>query len=185
MNMDLYQHSDYYIDLLNDTVKKINTLEIDKLIQKIQNSQSIFLLGKGRTGLVIAMFAMRLTHLGFQVHLIGQPTTPRMNSGDLFILASGSGETEGVILSAKQAKKINGDLFGLTMSPNSTLCSLCQNNLYIPCDFFKKNTPKNKVQTGTIFEQTLFLTLDCIVAILAERTNQDFSKMSERHANIE
>ena len=51
------------------------------------------------------MAAMRLMHLGLTVHIAGDTTTPAITSGDLLLVASGSGTTSGVVKSAETARK--------------------------------------------------------------------------------
>jgi 6-phospho-3-hexuloisomerase len=49
-------------------------------------------------------FAMRLMHIGFQVHVAGDVTTPAIRGGNLLIIGSGSGETSGLVSMAAKAR---------------------------------------------------------------------------------
>lgn len=64
------------------------------MIEEIRNSDRIFVVGTGRSELVGKAFAMRLMHLGFNVHVVGEVTTPAIRDKDCLIAISGSGETK-------------------------------------------------------------------------------------------
>jgi 6-phospho-3-hexuloisomerase len=49
--------------------------------------------GQGRSGLVAQMAAMRLMHVGFDAHVVGEATAPAIGSRDGLLVVSGSGET--------------------------------------------------------------------------------------------
>ena len=187
MEKDGFQNwSDYYIERQNQTLARINNDHLERLSNAIRVSRHIFLLGKGRTGLVVEMFAMRLVHLGYQAYIIGQSTTPKLTSEDLLILASCSGETEGILLAARQAHTAGGTVFAVTRGSGSQLADIADHVLIIP-ELPETNTTKkpSKIMQGTLFEQALLLTLDCFIAQLAEETGQNFDKMGDRHVKIE
>ena len=48
----------------------------EQLIKEILKAKRICLYGVGREGLMIKAFAMRLFHLGLDVHMVGDMTTP-------------------------------------------------------------------------------------------------------------
>jgi 6-phospho-3-hexuloisomerase len=184
--MSFQKLADLFIESQRQTIDGIAMEQLNNLSTLIQSCGRIFLLGKGRTGLIMDTFAMRLVHLGFQAYVIGQPTTPKYGADDLLILASGSGTTEGSILTARQARKSGGYLFLITRDSASPLGIMIPNKLVIPATLMdQKDYPESKVLSGTLFEQALLLTLDCFCGLLAEQTGQDFEKMSSRHVVIE
>ena len=65
----------------------------------------IFVMGVGREGIAARAFAMRLMHLGKEVHWIWDDTTPGMHEGDLFIAVNGSGEIGHIAYTVKEAAK--------------------------------------------------------------------------------
>ena len=179
--MDFKVWSDFYLDHQRQNLAGINQAELKSLADAIQTSERVFLLGKGRTGLVVEMFAMRLVHLGFAAYIIGQSITPKFMPKDLLILASCSGSTEGILLAARQALKAEGNVFAITSAPASPICSLAAGRLILS----NSEDQDSKIEKGTLFEQSLLLTLDCFIATLAEKTGQDFAEMSSRHVKIE
>lgn len=168
------------------TLEAITPAKVNPLADWIFDSKRVFLLGKGRTGLVVAMFAMRLTQLGISTSIIGQPTTPAIQPDDLLILASGSGETKGVLSAAKQAADIGTRTFCLTMKSNSTLSKFSKKCLIIPVlEESISEEFQSKVMLGTLFEQSLLIACDQIVVELMNKSGENFHTLSKRHANIE
>ncbi|MHC4455420.1 MAG: SIS domain-containing protein, partial [Planctomycetota bacterium] len=78
------------IDYVLDGIKED---EFKKFIAAINTSKNIFVTGQGRSGLVARTFAMRLTHIGFSCHVVGDTTTPNIDKGDMLIACSSSGTT--------------------------------------------------------------------------------------------
>jgi len=164
---------------IEKTIKSTDPLEISGFAKRIQSADRIFLMGIGRTGLVVEMFAMRLAQLGLPVFLISQPTTPALEESDLLILVSGSGETEIILSAASKANKIGAEIFVVTQNEGSKLGQLVQDPLIIPSP-----TENTKVLNGTVFEMALLISLDAVIAELLNLTGQRFEDMSKRHANI-
>ena len=125
------------------------------------------------------MFAMRLAQLGLPVFVASHPTTPALEKTDLLILVSGSGETEPILSAASKASEIGAEIFVVTQNEGSSLGKLVQDPLIIPSP--SENT---KVLNGTLFEMSLLICLDAVVAELLILTGQRFEDMSTRHANI-
>ena len=165
---------------IEKTIKSTDPSGISGIAKRIQIANRIFLMGSGRTGLVVEMFAMRLAQLGLPVFIVSHPTTPALEKTDLLILVSGSGETEPILSAASQANKIGAEIFVVTQNEGSSLGKLVQDPLIIPSP--SENT---KVLNGTLFEMALLISLDAVIAELLNLTGQRFEDMSKRHANIE
>jgi 6-phospho-3-hexuloisomerase len=65
---------------------------LDGLIDAIVAAKRIVVFGLGREGLQMRGFAMRLFHLGRDVAVWGDMTTPALGEGDLFIASAGPGD---------------------------------------------------------------------------------------------
>ncbi len=164
---------------IKQIIKSTDPLEISGFAKRIQSADRIFLMGSGRTGLVVEMFAMRLTQLGLPVFVVSQPTTPALEKTDLLILVSGSGETGEILNAAKKAIEIGADTYGVTQNKDSSLGNLIKEKLIIP-------SPPEEVKAlnGTLFEMSLLITCDAVVAEVLEITDQSFEEMTKRHANL-
>ena len=65
---------------------------LDGLIEAIVAAKRIVVFGLGREGLQMRGFAMRLFHMGRDVAVWGDMTTPALGAGDLFIASAGPGD---------------------------------------------------------------------------------------------
>ena len=65
---------------------------LDGLIEEIVKARRIVVFGLGREGLQMRGFAMRLFHMGRDVAVWGDMTTPALGPGDLFIASAGPGD---------------------------------------------------------------------------------------------
>ncbi|HKP05968.1 MAG TPA: 6-phospho-3-hexuloisomerase, partial [Microbacterium sp.] len=65
--------------------------QLDALAGLILSADRVFVGAAGRSGIALRMTAMRLMHLGLDVHLLGDVTTPAIGAGDVLLTASGSG----------------------------------------------------------------------------------------------
>ncbi len=91
------------------------------LVDSILGAKKIFLMGAGRSGLAARAFAMRLMHMGFQVHVVGETTAPAVQPEDLVIAVSGSGETTSIANLGSISKKLGSKLATITSNKDSTL----------------------------------------------------------------
>lgn len=164
--------------------ESISVHDLDGLAEKILHAKRIFLLGKGRTGLVVKMLASRLTQLGFSTFVIGDPTTPAVEQGDVLLLASGSGETGAILSAAKKAREVNADVIAITHHPQSSLASDVEDCVFIPLAYAQSEPSAPKVLAGTLFEQVLLIVFDNLVARILDKTGKDFRWLSGHHANI-
>lgn len=144
----------------------------------IKSYQRIFVHGAGRSGLMMRAFAMRLAQAGYTVFAVGDVTTPAIEKTDLLILASASGETDGVVRCARVAKSIDATVFALTAKEASTLASLSDEIVCLPAA--TKNDAGSGIM-GTLFEQAILLFGDAVIAALGA----DATAMRARHANLE
>ena len=61
---------------LTEVNNQLNTSDIYKLIDLIDISNHIYLTGAGRSGLMIRSFANRLLHLGYNISVVGEISSP-------------------------------------------------------------------------------------------------------------
>ena len=86
--------------------------QVGVLADEILKANKIVACGAGRVGMAARGFGMRLGHLGLPAYSVGDSTAPRLKEGDLFIVGSGSGETQ-TIYDLAQIAKENGAKFAL------------------------------------------------------------------------
>lgn len=160
----------------------------DVLPQEILNAKRIFIAGKGRSGLQMRAFAMRLMHLGFTVHVVDDVTTPAIQAGDLLLIGSGSGRTPSLIQYARRAKELQARLALLTIDPHAPLAEAadCIVAIQAPTPKLEQAAEFHSIQPmGSLFEQTLGLVLDIVVVQLMSDLAISAEQMFARHANLE
>ncbi|MFK9093849.1 MurR/RpiR family transcriptional regulator [Bacillus salipaludis] len=96
------------------------------LVNDIENSNKIVILGIGSSGLTATEFSLRLSRMGINSIAVTDSYTMfaqsvLLNSKDLIIALSNSGETPEIIKSCKEAKKNNVKVAALTKKFNSSI----------------------------------------------------------------
>lgn len=169
-----------FLSLITENVKDIYDREnLRKFIDFIERAKRVFLIGIGRSGLVARAFAMRLMHLGYEAFVMGETITPRIESRDLLIAISGSGETGYVVAVAKKAKEIGAKVVAITSSENSTLSRLSDFSIVLKSKFGEE--AKKVAPMGTLFEVMALLFLDGTIAEIMEEKNLREEDLAKRH----
>ncbi|OFI39159.1 6-phospho 3-hexuloisomerase [Arthrobacter sp. SW1] len=168
------------------TAAGINPGQLALLAGELRGAQRVFVAGAGRSGLVLRMAAMRLMHLGLDVHIAGDTTTPAIRSGDVLLLASGSGITSGVVRAAQTAAKAGARLAVYTANPDSPLAELADVVVTIPAAQKTDHGSALSAQySGSLFEQVLFLASEAVFQTLWDHDATPAEELWLRHANLE
>jgi 6-phospho-3-hexuloisomerase len=136
-----------------------------------------FCLGQGRSGLVAGMAAMRLMHVGFDAHAVGEPTLPSLREQDGLLVISGSGETPVTVHLAQLGVALGARLLAVTARAESTLAGLAGAVIQVP-------TAGSRQFGGSLFEQCALLLLDAIILDLTAADSQAHCAMQNRHTNL-
>lgn len=137
-----------------------------------------FCSGQGRSGLVAQMAAMRLMHLGFDAHAVGEATAPSIAEGDGLVMISSSGETPVTLHLARLARGFGARMLAVTSRADSTLAGLADAVIEVP-------TAGTSQFGGSLFEQSALLLFDALILDLASGDPQAYAKMQARHANLQ
>ena len=186
--MKFHDYSSNVLREIKETFDEIDQTNITYFLKQIIDAKRIFIAGVGRTGLVMRCFAMRLMHLGIEVQIIGDITTTAVGKNDLLIIGSGSGETTSLISIARKAHDLDVDILLITINPDSSIGDLAKGCLKIPAPSPKlsQKHEKSSIQPmGSLFEQTLLLTLECIAGMIMQEKKLDSDSMFVKHANLE
>lgn len=161
--------------------------EFKRFLDSIKSSKKIFVTGQGRSGLVARTFAMRLTHIGFSCHIVGDTTTPNIDKGDMLIACSSSGTTSITCHIATLAKRLNASIVVITAYPNSELSKLANLIIEIPARETGQilQAPRSEQFRSTLFEQACLVYLDATILTLVRLLNRKEVEMIKRHANLE
>ncbi|MCG2623896.1 6-phospho-3-hexuloisomerase [Arthrobacter sp. I2-34] len=168
------------------TAAKIDEQQVADVARHLNQPGRVFVAGAGRSGLVLRMAAMRLMHLGMTVHVAGDTTTPAISSGDLLLVASGSGTTSGVVKAAETAAKAGARIAAFTTNPDSPLGGLADAVVTIPAaQKTDHGSSVSRQYAGSLFEQVLFLATEAIFQSLWDNDPQPAEELWLRHANLE
>jgi 6-phospho 3-hexuloisomerase len=168
------------IDILNtvtgDDIKKINNLFF--------KANRIFVYGAGRSGLVSKAFAIRLVHLGFQTFVIGETIGAPVKKGDLVCIVSGSGETIPAVMTAEIAKNLEATLMVVTGKAQSRITKFADIAIVLAVECTEKER-KKFAPLGTLFEASVWIFFDGIIAELMKNKKETEESMRSRHATLE
>ncbi|MFE4198878.1 6-phospho-3-hexuloisomerase [Paenarthrobacter sp. NPDC056912] len=183
---DIVRNVSLVRDEMMGTVAKIDEQQMARLASHLAHPGRIFVAGAGRSGLVLRMAGMRLMHLGLTVHIAGDTTTPAIASGDLLLVASGSGTTSGVVKSAETAAKAGARIAAFTTNPDSPLAGLADALVIIPAaQKTDHGSSVTRQYSGSLFEQALFVATEAIFQSLWDNDAQPAEELWLRHANLE
>jgi 6-phospho-3-hexuloisomerase len=147
---------------VGDVIRRVKPGEVEQLAEAIIRSRRLFLDGRGRSGLMMRAFAIRLTHLDIHCHVVGESTTPGLQPGDMLLVGSGSGETVTAILTAEKARDNGGTLAVITARPESALGRMADLTVVLPAPVREESSvhPVETIQPmASLFEQSLLLLL--------------------------
>lgn len=178
VDMILSEHQQLFSQLRFD--------EVPAIVEAIREAKEIFLLGAGRTGFMIKAAAMRLMHLGYAVHVVGETTTPAIGEGDLLIAGSGSGTTGNIVKAAETARKCGATIVCFTTNPASPLALMANHSVTIPAaGKQQQNETVSHQYAGSLFEQSFLLLFDAIIQHLWQDSGVSRDELWKRHTNLE
>ena len=167
------------------------TALINAILTAHRENKRIFLTGAGRSGLVASAFAMRLMHLDFTVYVIGEIVTPAVESDDLVIALSGSGETSPIVEMSTIIKEKGTKLAVVTSNKDSRLGSLADITVQISgrpnidsVGFLERQLTGISISfapLGTIFEINVMILMDSVIAGLMLATGKSEADMKQKH----
>jgi len=174
----------YIRQKINDILDKVEIDDIETVKELFINSNRIFVYGAGRSGLVAKAFAIRLVHLGIPTFVIGETITAPVQPGDLVFIVSGSGETIPAVMTAEISHNIGAKVVSVTAKRNSEIAKFADITLFIGawCNDVKR---KKYAPLGTLFESSVWILLDGIVADLLESKKETEETMRKRHAILQ
>jgi len=172
-------------------ISHVTDNDFTRLVNQLLWAERIFVHGSGRSGLIGRMFAMRLVHLGKQVFVVGQTTTPPIAEGDVLLVISGSGRTSTAKMYAQQAKAFKAIIVALSLPCEcesqhhvrhySDLCITVDPHL--TKDDLNKSL--NLLPLGTGFEISALFLLESVIVVLMQQQQMSEEDLRQKHANLE
>lgn len=171
----------------SEILSRVDPVQTEKFIEMLCSSRRVFFIGVGRVMLSLESMAKRLSHLGIETHIVGDINEPAMNSEDLLVVGSGSGESVVPVAIAKRAKEIGGKIVHIGSNPRGTIASMADLQVRIPAAT-KLHLPDEYISRQpmtSLFEQCLMIYGDAVAAMIIDRKEIDISSLWDTHANLE
>jgi 6-phospho-3-hexuloisomerase len=175
------EHMNFVSDYIRNISEKLDSKSVNKLIEEIIHTKRIFLMGAGRSGFEARAFAMRLIHLGFHAHVIGEVTTPTPTSEDLVIIISGSGKTPSIVDLGTTIKSKGSKMAIITTNKDYSLILDIAIIIPVIIEDIDKDLRECFLPMGTLFEIVSHIFLDAIISELKYRTGTTEAMMKDRH----
>lgn len=168
-------------------LSSVNDSEIQNFIESLIKAKKIVVCGAGRVGMATRGFGMRLGHLGLKAYTLGDSTVPSIGKDDVFLVSSGSGETQTIYDLAVIAKNNKATILLVTGNPDSRIGKIADKVVVIkapsktkPIDNFTSIQPMT-----TLNEQCLGIFYDAVVLEMMKKMNETHDTMWKRHSNLE
>jgi len=183
---DIQQHMEMILAENQKLASQIEFNQIAAIVPYIQNADRIFIVGAGRTGLALKAAAMRLMHLGFNVFVVGETTTPAIGKGDLLIAGSGSGTTSSIVKAAEKSVSAEAKVVSISTTKESPLAALSNHVAIIPAAQKQDHGGTISQQyAGSLFEQSILILMDAVIQTLWKLDGTPAEELWKRHANLE
>ena len=174
------------IDTVVERLARGESGALARVVDLVAAAPRVFVLGAGRSGLALRMTAMRLMHLGLEVHVVGEVTTPAIVEHDLLVTASGSGTTAGILNAAQTAIERGAKVAAITTAADSPLAQLATATIVVPAAAKLDRSAMMSTQySGSLFEQVVVLLGDALFDALWQRSGSTADELWPRHANLE
>lgn len=155
------------------------------LARALTGARRIALHGVGREGLMMRALAMRLYHLGFDAHAVGEMTTPPVGEGDWLLVSAGPGRFATVEALATVAAT-HGAAVGLfTARAEAALAASVDLVVTLPARTMAADGRGAVLPMGSAYEGALFMLCEYLVARLGAACGVDEAAMRARHTNLE
>jgi 6-phospho-3-hexuloisomerase len=183
------------IEIVRDSLTAVDGLLGDmdgaaaaRFVRLLLNAGRIFITGKGRSGFVAECFATRLMQMGFDVHVPGEATCPRITEGDLMVAVSCSGNTSTTVQLARISHTSRATVVAVSAVAGSRLAALADLVVLVPTTQRKvkqRYAPVLGPHNNTLFEEALLLYFDSLVYAILEQEGIPDSLLRQRHTNLE
>jgi 6-phospho-3-hexuloisomerase len=172
---------------LGQCLDRIDEQQVVGLVELLATSKRICIYGCGREGLMMRALAMRMYHLGLDVHMVFDMTTPPVGPGDLLLVSSGPGYTSTVLTLAAEARRAGAKVACITAEPGSKVTELSNLTFVIPAQTMARDesAPSSFLPMGSLFEGAQFLFFEILVMKLRDRLGETAESMRGRHTNLE
>ena len=173
---------------LGSVFEKIDDNRVNRSIELIAQSKKIVVFAGGREKLQIMGFAMRLFHMGLNISVEGDMTTPPVAKGDLLIVSVGTGYISTALALMEVAKNAGSSILMITAQPSGKCSKYADFILELPAQTMADDQGEKKssvLPMGSLFEGALFILFEVMVLKLIDKLNINSEFMRSNHTNLE
>ncbi len=179
-----------YAQALDDIARVFETIDeaaVEQAVEVIAKAKRIALYGVGREGLQIKGFAMRLFHLGRDVAMVGDMTTPPLGAGDLLIVSAGPGYFSTVEGLMNVARAAGAKVLVVTAQPSGKCPQMADHVLGIPAQTMANDqgSAVSVLPMGSLFEGAQYILFEVMILKLRDLLKVTPEAMRARHTNLE
>ncbi|MBL8789776.1 MAG: SIS domain-containing protein [Rhizobiales bacterium] len=167
---------------------RINDADVDHACDMIGKAKRIVVFGGGRERLQIMGFAMRLYHMGLDVAVEGDMTTPPVGPGDLFIVTCGPGQISTAIALMGVARDAGSSILFITAQPKGRCAAFADFVLLLPAQTMADDQGEKRTSVlpmGSLFEGALFVLFEVMILKLIRSLKISPEAMRANHTNLE
>lgn len=181
---DLYSRA---LSELGGVFSRIDDAAVDEAVGQIAAARRIALYGVGREGLQIKGLAMRLFHLGLNVSVVGDMTTPPIGEGDLLIVSAGPGAFSTVLGLMGVAREAGAKTLVVTAQPQGGAARAADQVLAIPAQTMADDRAPavSVLPMGSLFEGAQYILFEIMILKLRDRLGVTPEAMRANHTNLE
>ena len=185
--MSLLDNELIILSELRQAAEAIDQEEVDALTAAVLNANKVYFTGVGRVLLSLQAICKRFSHLGIDVHIVGDITEPAITSKDLLIVASGSGESIVPKVIAKKGKELGACMAWIGSNSESTIAQIADIKVRIPVQtkLMKPDEIHSAQPMTSLFEQSLLLFGDALAMEIIRQKRLDLPSLWSFHANLE
>jgi 6-phospho-3-hexuloisomerase len=173
---------------LGGVFEKLNDVDVDRACQMIAGARKIVVFGGGREKLQIMGFAMRLYHMGREVAVEGDMTTPPVGKGDLFVVTVGPGEISTALALLGVAKVAGASILVITAQPKGRAAAFADFVLHLPAQTMADDQGEKRssvLPMGSLYEGALFVLFEIMILKLIKMLEVTPDAMRANHTNLE
>ena len=159
----------------------------DGLIEALRGARKIVVFGLGREGLQMRGLAMRLFHMGLDVSVWGDMTTPPVGPGDLLLVSAGPGYLATTHALVEIARTAGARTALITAQPNAELAKYVDVVTILPAQTMAddQGPSLSVLPMGSLFETAQMIFFELVVLKLRPRFAETSETMRRRHTNLE
>jgi 6-phospho-3-hexuloisomerase len=159
----------------------------DGLIEAVLAARRVAVYGCGREGLQMKGLAMRLFHLGHDVHVVGDMTVPPLGPGDLLLVSAGPGALPTADALIGVARRAGARVAVVTAQPDGPTPRGADVVTVLPAQTMADDRGERRsvLPMGSLFEAGQMTLFELVVLRLRDRLGETAETMRARHTNLE